>query len=459
MMKKLAALVLALAMVLSMTAVAFAENPPAEFENNNEEGVAGNWTNPDKPTGQGNKINIKKEIIAFNPNATDVHAPVVTYTYTVTPAAVSGKTVTDDGEDHLPENEDNPVTAPVNAGPTAGLVVIGTTAGTAGTAQSAAVGTLIFTNTSTWNTAADGQTNEYDITLDFSEVSFEKAGVYRYQIAETISAASYDVIAMEDGEFDTVFLDVYVDGNGDIYGYVCMNGNENEVDPDTQTKINGFVDGTPADGSDKYYTYDLVLSKDVVGDGYAVNTAFPFTVIFDNTIGYTSSFTIEQNVGSGSTGLTTLTGVPTDWNAVVKVTDGNAETNQTAGDITIKGIPAGVDVKVYETNNVAGVTYTVATSVNGGEAQTDNNVISGSTPGSAVAQTNKADHESTQKTVDTTKYTAVDKKQTVKITNTLLLISPTGVVLRIAPYVLILIVGVAVLLIGFRRRKASAKED
>ena len=157
--------------------------------------------------------------------------------------------------------------------------------------------------------------------------------------------------------------------------------------------------------------------------------------------------------------MTTLTGVPTDWNAVVKVTDGNAETNQTAGDITIKGIPAGVDVKVYDTNKVAGVTYTVATSVNGGEAQTDNNVISGSTPGSAVAQTNKADHESTQKTVDTTKYTAVDKKQTVKITNTLLLISPTGVVLRIAPYVLILIVGVAVLLIGFRRRKASAKED
>ncbi len=450
MMKKLAALVLALAMVLSMTAVAFAENAPAEFKNNNEEGVAGNWTTPDKPTGQGNKINIKKEIIAFNPNDTTVHAPVVTYTYTVTPAAVSDKTVTDEGEDHLPEDENNPVTAPVNAGPTTGLVVTGTAAGTAGNATSAA-GTLVFDNSKTWNTAAAGETNTYDITLDFSGVTFTQPGVYRYQIAETINAATYDKVAMEDGAYDTVYLDVYVDGKLAIYGYVCMKTNASVTSG--TTKINGFVNGSDGDGSDKYYTYDLVLSKDVVNDDYAeANTAFPFTVIFSNPEGYTSTFTINETAASGSTGISPAAASAPTWSGVAKVKDG--------ANITYTGIPAGVDVDVYETNIVTGVTYKVATSVNEGEAVTDNNVISttDTAPTSAIAQETKADDQSTKATVNTTKVTAT-AEQSVAITNTLLLISPTGVVLRIAPYVLILIAGVAVLLIGFRRRKASAKED
>ena len=47
--------------------------------------------------------------------------------------------------------------------------------------------------------------------------------------------------------------------------------------------------------------------------------------------------------------------------------------------------------------------------------------------------------------------------QTVEVTNTLLLISPTGVVMRVAPYVLILAAGIALLLIG-RRRKMNASK-
>ena len=435
MLRKFGALLLAIVMVLTIGATAFAADLGGK-----EEGVAGTWVTADTEIVQGKTIKLQKEIIAFNPNGTTVHAPVVTYTYTVTSANVAADTkVTDEDKDHA---SNTAAKAPVKAGVDADKVV---------------ASSLEFTNSSTWTTVAAGHTNKYDITLDFSGVTFTQPGVYRYEIKENISAASYDVIAMEDGAYDIVYLDVYVDGNFDIYGYVCMTSN-GSVTPDTKTKINGFVNGTAGDGSDKYYTYDLVLSKDVANDKYAAtNHEFPFTVMFSNPEGYTSTFTIEQTVGTGSTGLTTLTGLPTAWSGVALVKDGDETTGTTVGDITLTGIPAGVDVEVYETNDVTGVTYTVATSVNKGTAVTDNNVSWGTAPTSAVAQTTQAAYESKKATVYTPKIATVSAEQSVAITNTLLLISPTGVVLRIAPYVMILAAGIALLLIS-RRRKAGAEE-
>ena len=438
---KLTALLLAILMVVFAGAT---YATATDLEENDEEGVAGNWDDPDTERTQAESVNIKKEIIAFNPNGTTVHAPVVTYTYTVTPATVaSDTTITDEAGDH---EANAAVTASVNAGITTGLIVTGTAAGTAGDANSA-TGTLEFTNASTFTTAAAGDTNEYDINLDFSGVNFTQPGVYRYQIAETISADSYDVIAMKDGAGNTLFLDVYVDGSGDIYGYVCMNAN-GSVTPSTETKINGFVNGTAADNSDKYYTYDLTLSKDVANDNYAASSnAFPFTVTFSNPEGYTSTFTIGQTVGSGSTGLdssaASLTGLPTAWSGTVQVKDGNPTVGTTAGDIVLTGIPAGVDVNVYETNNVTGATYQVSSKVNGTEAASDASVATSA--------------NSTAVDINTTKIATTDA-QTVLIVNTLLLISPTGLVVRFAPYGLLLIGGIALLLIAMKHRKHNEED-
>jgi hypothetical protein len=428
-LKKLGAIALVLMLMMSLSVNAFA----ADFT----DGVAGAWTEADKEKVQDKSINIKKEIISYNATSASVFAPAFSYTYTVTPATVSNYTVTDENKDHT---SGAAVTAPVNPGITTGLTVNGGTAGT----EASAVGTLAFTNTTALTTSSAGGSNLYNITLSFANVRFSQPGVYRYQIAETLAdGKTYDGVAIEDGGTNTVYLDVYVDGAGKIYGYVCMAANSS-VTPST-TKTNGFV-GSGA-GADKYYTYDLTLSKDVVNDNYAeTNHAFPYTVIFNNSESYSTTFTITETAANGSTGISPTAASAPTWSGVAKVKEG--------ANITYTGIPAGVDVDVYETNDMTGVTYTVATSVNSGTAVTDNGVIAGTAPTSAVAQTTKQAYESTKATVNTPKIATVSAAQTLAITNTLVLISPTGVAMRIAPYALMLIGGLVLLVIS-RRRKAE----
>ena len=449
-LKRIGALVLAV-MMFAVAGTAFAEETLTD-------GKAGEFTDYDassaSTTGDSSKqtlertVIIKKELISVNANGTAVKAPAFTYVYTVTPASVGNLTVTDAAAKHATNTA---VEAPVNAGITTELVVTGTSEGTAGDAASAA-GTLVFTNSSVLTSSSDGTgtgVNTYDIKLNFSNVIFPKSGVYRYQIAETLADnKTYDGIAVKDGGTNTLWLDVYVDGSKNIYGYVCMAANAS-VAPST-VKTNGFV--AASGGADTYYTYDLTLSKDVVNDVYAEgNIAFPFTVIFRNAESYATTFAISETAGNGSTGFSPAAGTPV-WSGVALVKDGGA--------ITYTGIPAGVDVDVYETNVATGVTYNVSTAVNGGDAVTDNNVSSGSAPASAVAQgTTKAAYESTKATVNTTKATAVSKTQTVAITNTLVLISPTGYVVRYAPYALILIAGVLLFVIARKHKKNADEEE
>ena len=427
-------------------------------------GEVGGFTAPDTAVVKERSINIVKEIVAYNPNGDDstttVNAPVVTYTYTVTPASVSGLTVQDATSDH----SSGAVTVPVNAGLTTGLVVTGANAagtavaGSAGDGSSASA-TLVFDNTSTWVTDDTGHTNPYNINLSFANVAFTQPGVYRYQIVETSATSSSGTLAnagMSAGSSKTRYLDVYVagtdsdaDGKLDIYGYVCMEGNAS-VTTSTTDKTNGFV--AAINGADSYYTYDLVVSKDVQNDTWGEgNIAFPYTIIFSNPESYTSTFTIGETVGTGSTGITPASASAPTWSGVARVKDGGA--------ITYTGIPSGVDVTIYETNIATGVTYSAQTNINSSSAGTaDNPVISTtSVPASPVAQTTKEAYQSTKYTVDTTTLTSYATQQTFEIVNTLLQISPTGVVLRIAPYALMLAAGI-VLLILARRRRNRAEE-
>lgn len=512
--KKIGALMLALVMVLAMSSTAFAADMDTNSNGDptDDNGVIGAFTAADTPIVQGKTIALYKEIKGYNANTEQVYAPTVTYKYTVAPGT-SGTAVSDDGSQVIPHDPAQSVSVTTKAGVVVGLTVAG---GAAGTASDNPYGTIGWTNTDKLNVSSTGAVNAKTFTLDFSNVVFSEAGIYRYTITEaldgTMTYANTGVTETSDAtNGHTRYLDVYVkpassgvDVNGNnlldqaadwqIYGYVCFYNNVaiNATDSNNAKKTTGFVtgnNGTADVKPDSYYTYDLTISKDVENDNYGkITHSYPFTVIFGNST-ITNNIALFTEVGEGvTTNPITPSGSAPTWSGVLKIKDVEGTESKTALDgtttdtinknsITYIGIPCGVDVEVYETNDVNGVTYLVETTRTGAAnaTATDNSVVfTATTPTSAVAQvgytawtmtgskTNA--YESTKTLFDTTTVTASTaaadvttaiSAKSAAVENTLLLISPTGVTLRIAPYALILAAGIALLMLSKKRRPAE----
>ena len=454
-MKRIGALALALVMVLAMGTTAFA----ADLTNGE---IGGSEFPTDNPTTQSKTINIAKELTVYNKDETSINAPTISYTYTVT-AGPAGVSITDAASDHA---NNTPVTVTTKAGNLSGLAVNGT---------AGATGTITWAPTETVTAADDGAANIKYLSLNFTDVVFGAAGVYRYTITETPPdyAASGVTETTSANSEHVRYLDVYVrpaptgftDGSAaadwDIYGYVCVLENEAITDTgDTATtgavKTNGFVAGTN-DGTaylaDSYYTYNVTVSKSVTNDAYAKAThEFPFTVIFTNA-NVTNAVDISSEATEGKTsGWTDPTSAAmmleddsSNIKGVVKIKDG--------GSVKYIGIPNGTSVEVYETNDMTGVTYQVTTTTDGATpAHVDAAVTSGEAPSVAVAQTTKELYQSTKTTIATEANKDDDTAHTIAIVNDLQVISPTGVVLRVGPYLLIVALG-AVLFLFTRRRK------
>ena len=102
---------------------------------------------------------------------------------------------------------------------------------------------------------------------------------------------------------------------------------------------------------------------------------------------------------------------------------------------------------------MAGVTYQVTTTVDGTTSTADDTVdvavISGTAPTTAVAQGSpKGNYESTKASFTPGANADDDVAHTIAVDNNLQLISPTGFVVRFAPYMLVLLGGILLITIG-----------
>jgi len=411
--KKLSAVALALVMVMALSATAFANEP----ENmDGESGKIGEFNRTadtnNAPTAKDNAVKIYKELTVFNPSATSINAPTISYSYAIE-AGSAGKNISD------------------------GAASVVTYAGIVDDSKPTITSTVSWSPAETVTAASvanHGFANRKPITIDFEGVTFPRAGVYRYKITETIASAAYTAAGVVDGDIsNTRYLDVYVNDDG-IYGYVLLVA-DNDVNDDT-AKTEGFVaygTGGSAQTADQYHTFNLTISKTVTNDNYTKTThhQFPFTVTFTN-----SAVTGAVKPIITATDYATL--AQGDAAAIASFSSTNPTIADSAS-VTYTGIPMGTAIGIVEKNDVAGTTYAVTTNGADTDITTAENVTS---------------NNSTTGTISITAQTAgSEADKTVAVTNNMLIISPTGVTLRYAPYLAMMGAGVVALPLSLRKKE------
>lgn len=389
-------------------------------------------------------VQIVKNIKGINPNSTTVYAPNITYTYTLG-AGTAGRTILDGTEDSR-----------TKAGVTQNVILRSTTDDGSTTSDSTTgelVADLTYKpgNAANFNTTPDGASNAQYIYVDFSGVNFEEPGIYRYTLTEYVlndgsnsnrgTSNTYNATGVTEAPGSNAhvrYLDVYVKTNDnyaedntsaaqfDVYGYALLTSDVGVTNTnESNYKATGFLD-------DSYTTYDLTISKTVENDAYTVakKTQFPFTVTLEN-----SSVTANVTLGlSETTGNNLVTAAAPTAGALSSTELKPAIAS--GGSVTYTGIPADTTVSIIEKNTVdSTATYKVTTT------GADTNIN-----GKSVAY-NESTSAATVK---------MNGAETVGVTNHLENISPTGVILRFAPYLILL--GIGIFLLVFARRRHAAKK-
>ena len=394
----------------------------------------------DANTTEPNKLTFTKDIVIHNEKAdATVYGPGITYTYEIAKAA-GGATVKDSAGNVavVKQGVDNGVTFTTNKNQ------------------------AVFANTETF-TMSEGKyvaSKELELSIDLDQ--FTSAGIYRYEISESTddNAITGASIYRDENYSDKRYLDVYIrnttDGKLEVYGYVMFhdgastsfdgsvstNGNtEKKTDGYDASDDSGSGTGTQDGGdmADHYYTYNYELEKVVAGALGDKAHPFPFEI---TTAGYAANYKVETT-GTLVSGVTD--GAATVGQKVeVKLANGQ--------NITLIGLPADVTISTKETNDTAD-TYKVkavtpaieetskpANQTASFEAKKLTTYAAEMAKATRVAPTRNADD-----------FGAAAAKNT--FTNTLDSISPTGVVMMVAPYAIMLAAAGFFILVFLKNRR------
>lgn len=255
------------------------------------------------------------------------------------------------------------------------------------------------------DTANSDKKVERPVNVDFSGVRFDRPGIYRYVITE-LDSENADITNDDNSKR---YLDVYVENDTTENTYVITHSvllptpiipNNNGIYGEGQkSKSNGYTN--------KYKTYQLSLDKVVQGTMGDKGKNFDFTIEFSGPANASFTFGTEKvkldNSGTGK--------------ATIQLTDKSPAA-------VITGIPSTVKYTVTEIID-AKEGYTTSYKIN------DGTTIDGTTTSEQIM--GKANNA-------------------VVCTNVKEAVTPTGIMMNVAPYVLMVAVA-AVLAVVFLRRK------
>lgn len=414
-LRKVASIFIATAMVAAMGVSAFAA--PI-----GDDGIK-EGTNLGDPVG--NSITLYKGLTAYNTDGEDIQAPNITYSYSIV-AGAADKRITDDQ----------------------GVSVL-TKAGVGIDNDKVSITSSVAWADTEILAAASSSGTEYTkpITVTFANDTFSAAGVYRYVITETVNPGTPAAagVTRADNYITTRYLDVYVKdgttaGSYVVYGYVCFATQLDHLDDYTDKnvaqaiKTKGFVTssvGTTSYPGDAYYTYNVTVGKSLVNDNANLTHEFPFTVTFKN-----STVTQKINLISQNTGNVTLSEIATSTITNLK----SEPTIADSGYVKYIGIPCGTTVEVYETNDITTSAYmSKCDTVSSPDTAADEKLINNGVASNTASVSCGAN--------------ATGASKTVTFTNTLELISPTGVAMAILPFVILLGFGIGFMVLGTTKRK------
>ena len=256
-----------------------------------------------------------------------------------------------------------------------------------------------------------------DVTVNFSGITFPTAGIYRYVITET----NPTVAGLETGDANTIYLDVYVTNVAGACAITYYQMSTSDAAP------------TYAQDNNKTPTYTAKFTEDI--DTY---TTYTLTVT-KNVEGTMADMTQKFSIDVDFTGLSEGTKVKVDG---VQTADGASDTgalsvNKSLGDdesMTITGVPADAVYNVVE--NIAkteGYTTTATVQKDAGTATTANVTVADTTQTVAQQTMDSANH-------------------TVTVINTKNAVNPTGIILNVAPYALMVVIALAGVVVFLRKR-------
>jgi len=372
-----------------------------------------------------------KDLVIHNEDTsvTSVYGPTITYNYDIAAA---------DGESLATVKDSTGKSMQVSAGIPAAVTFTDNKAEFASAAVTLTDGKYI---------ASD------DLKLTFDTTKFPSAGIYRYKITESVADADLEAAAItrdSDNYSADRYLDVYVKNGTDgleVSSYVMFHKGSSEdfaIDgtdtATTEKKTDGYdsedkngSEGDTGNMADHYYTFNHKIKKQIEGDLADMTHKFPFTVSVASADKTGQTYSVE----CPDTAITTGT-IGTGFT----VSLGNDDT------ITLTGLPADAQISVSETNDTPN-TYQAA-------------VVNPTVAAAAVAADGTCSFADEKLTDYTAALNAAPTKALTDdtvFTNTLESISPTGVILTVAPYAIMLGAAFFFIFIYMKNKKREGSES